>query len=149
MGTCSQGLGQSVKDRKQTAHQNIYLLLNNFTNVQITETMRWRMVTSLGISTLKVKDFHTSAVCQLPSPFNLLTLSSTRNLKGNTGMWTHIIQTWKMSREPIDKSRIELLRVHFCFSQIFLLSPLNLLQFSCKKLTHLPITLEQLPHKLF
>jgi hypothetical protein len=28
---------------------------------------------------------------------------------------------------------IELLRVHFCFSQMFLLSPLNLLQFSCKK----------------
>jgi hypothetical protein len=35
-----QGLGQSVKDRKQTAHQNICLLLNNFANVQITETMR-------------------------------------------------------------------------------------------------------------
>ncbi len=43
---------------------------------------------------------------------------------------------------------IELLRVHFCSSQMFLLSPLNLLQFSCKKLTHLPITVEpwQRPH---
>jgi hypothetical protein len=43
---------------------------------------------------------------------------------------------------------IELLRVHVCFSQIFLLSPLNSLQFSCKKLTHLPITGEpwQRPH---
>jgi len=43
---------------------------------------------------------------------------------------------------------IELLRVHFCSSQMFLLSPLNLVQFSCKKLTHLPITVEpwQRPH---
>ncbi len=43
---------------------------------------------------------------------------------------------------------IELLRVHFCSSQMFLLCPRNLLQFSCKKLTHLPITEEpwQRPH---